>query len=208
MARRSGSKGEQTAKDIRTAAVRLFAEHGYAAVSMRQIAREVGVQVGALYLYTPDKQSLLADLMIEHLEALLAAWDDEQQSAPEGAQARLRQFVRFHIRYHLTRVDEVFIAYMELRNLSPENFARVERLRRLYEGVVEDILNDGIAERVFHLTDARIAALALIAMLTGVPTWFRADGRLSTEEVERIYISLAEGAVGLAAAAPASATSR
>jgi len=72
MARRSGAKGARTAQEVRQAALRLFAEQGYAAVSMRQIAREVGVQVGALYLYTPDKQSLLADMMIDHLEALLA----------------------------------------------------------------------------------------------------------------------------------------
>ena len=38
-----------------------FYRHGYAAVSMRQIAAEVGVQAGALYAYTPDKQALLAE---------------------------------------------------------------------------------------------------------------------------------------------------
>jgi len=43
---------------------------------MRQIAAEVGVQAGALYLYTPDKQTLLFDLMIEHLDQLQAAWDE------------------------------------------------------------------------------------------------------------------------------------
>ena len=31
----------------------------------------------------------------------------------------LERFVRFHIRYHLKRADEVFISYMELRNLEP-----------------------------------------------------------------------------------------
>lgn len=195
MARRSGSNGEATARDIRAAATRLFAAQGFAAVSMRQIAQEVGVQAGALYLYTPDKQSLLADMMIDHLEHLLAAW--QQARGPETApRARLETFVRFHIRYHLARVDEVFIAYMELRNLTPENFARVERLRRLYENVLEEILVDGAEMGEFHLTDARIATLALIAMLTGVGTWYRADGRLTTERIEQIYLELALGAVG------------
>jgi AcrR family transcriptional regulator len=195
MARRSGSKGERTARDIRAAALRLFAEQGYAAVSMRQIAQEVGVQAGALYLYTPDKQSLLAQLMIEHLESLLAAW---QQARAEGGTPpeRLEAFVRFHIRYHLDRVDEVFIAYMELRNLSPENFAAVERLRRLYENVVEEILLEGALSGDFQLADPRIAALALIAMLTGVSTWYRQDGRLTPERIESIYIDMAHGAVG------------
>lgn len=195
MARRTGSNGEQTARDIRAAATRLFADHGYAAVSMRQIAQAVGVQAGALYLYTADKQSLLADLMIAHLEDLLANWDAVRSTAVDP-RARLEVFVRFHIRYHLARVDEVFIAYMELRSLSPENFARVERLRRLYEAVLEDILQDGAAIGAFRLTDARISTLGLIAMLTGISTWYRAGGRLSPDRIEAIYIEMALASVG------------
>ncbi|NNU81208.1 TetR/AcrR family transcriptional regulator [Halovulum dunhuangense] len=197
MARRSGSNGEQTARDIRDAAMRLFADQGYAAVSMRQIARAVGVQAGALYLYTPDKQSLLSDMMIAHLEDLLAAWG-KARCESDDPRARLEDFVRFHIRYHLSRVDEVFIAYMELRNLTPENFARVERLRRLYENVLQEILQDGAARGIFRLSDARIATLALIAMLTGITNWYRAGGRLSPERIEEIYIEMALGAVGAA----------
>lgn len=73
MARRSGSNGERTAADLRRSALRLFATHGYAAVSMRQIAAAVGVQAGELYLYTTDKQALLADILTGHMEDLLAA---------------------------------------------------------------------------------------------------------------------------------------
>ena len=51
MARKTGSRSETTGPRVREAALRLFARHGYAAVSMRQIAAEVGVQAGALYLY-------------------------------------------------------------------------------------------------------------------------------------------------------------
>ena len=73
MARTAGSHSALTAPRIREAAQALFAQHGYAAVSMRQIAAEVGVQVGALYNYTSDKQSLLFDLMSSHLDDLLSA---------------------------------------------------------------------------------------------------------------------------------------
>ncbi|NBT31879.1 MAG: TetR/AcrR family transcriptional regulator, partial [Rhodobacteraceae bacterium] len=73
MARKQGSHSEITGPKVRDAALKLIARHGYAAVSMRQIAAEVGVQAGALYNYTPDKQSLLQDLMRSHMEELLAA---------------------------------------------------------------------------------------------------------------------------------------
>ncbi len=71
MALTSGSYALKTDPKVRQAALKLFALYGYAAVSMRQIATEVGVQVGALYNYTPDKQSLLYDLLHAHLIDLL-----------------------------------------------------------------------------------------------------------------------------------------
>ena len=193
MARKTGSHSEITGPRIRDAALRLFARHGYAAVSMRQIAAEVGVQAGALYLYTPDKQSLLADLMTGHMQDLLAALATlPPLHAPE---ARLDQFVRFHIGYHIDRPEAVFISYMELRNLEPENFARVEALRRRYEDALEAILRDGRAAGGFALPDTKLATLALIAMLTGVTNWYREGGRLSRAEVETVYATMALGAV-------------
>jgi len=185
MARTQGSHSDITGPRIRAAALSLFARHGYAAVSMRQIAAEVGVQAGALYNYTPDKQSLLFRLMHGHMEDLLAACD-ALGDAPDAVEA-LRRFVGFHIRYHLERSDEVFIAYMELRNLSLENFGKVEILRRRYEDLLEQILKDGQHAGQFAIADTKIATLAVIAMLNGVMTWYRAGGRLSLDQVERIY---------------------
>lgn len=185
MARTQGSHSDITGPRIRKAALALFARHGYAAVSMRQIAAEVGVQAGALYNYTPDKQSLLYRLMSDHMQDLLTAYG-ALDPAGDAIEA-LRRFVGFHIRFHLQRPDEVFIAYMELRNLTPENFAEIEALRRSYEDSLETILQDGQRAGQFDIADTKIATLAVIAMLNGVMTWYRAGGRLSLDEVERIY---------------------
>lgn len=193
MARKTGSHSEITGPRIRAAALRLFARHGYAAVSMRQMAAEVGVQAGALYLYTPDKQSLLADLMITHMQDLLAALADLPPLT--DLVARLDQFARFHIGYHIDRPEAVFIAYMELRNLEPAHFATVEALRRRYEDALEAILRDGRAAGCFNVPDPKLATLALIAMLTGVTNWYREGGRLTRAEVQAIYAEMALKAV-------------
>lgn len=194
MARTAGSHSDITGPRIRAAALRLFAQHGFAAVSMRQIAGEVGVQAGALYNYTPDKQSLLFDLMQRHMEGLLA--EVASRVMGDTPTDRLHSFVRFHIGYHIDRPDEVFIAYMELRSLSPENFARIETQRRRYEDVLEAILQDGVVQGAYSVPDTKIATLGLIAMLNGVNTWYRAGGRLSQTEVEGIYWDMARQAVG------------
>lgn len=188
MARKTGSHSEITGPKIRAAALKLFAAKGYAAVSMRQIAAEVGVQVGTLYRYTPDKQALLFDLMAEHMQGLLQTWDALE--LPEDPVEKLAAFTRFHILYHLDRPDEVFIAYMELRNLEPQNFARIEPLRHAYEDRLTAILVEGVSSGAFKVADLRLTTLAIIAMLTGVNTWYRGSGRLSPEEVFAIYWDL------------------
>lgn len=193
MARTTGSHSDVTGPRIFDAALRLFAQHGFAAVSMRQIAGEVGVQAGALYNYVPDKQSLLSGLMRAHMEDLLAA--RAGQPAQGDPVAALRDFTRFHIRFNLERPDAVFVSYMELRNLTPENFAAIEALRRTYEDQLEQILKAGVASGDFAVPDTKIATLAVIAMLTGVTTWYRSSGRLSVDQVGDIYWSMVHKAV-------------
>ena len=193
MARTAGSHSDITGPRIRAAAQQLFARQGYAAVSMRQIAAEVGVQAGALYNYTPDKQSLLYDLMVTHMEDLLRALPE-----PAGRPvARLEAFVRFHIAFHVERPDAVFIAYMELRNLTPENFEIIEGLRRRYEDHLEAILREGAEEGAFKMADTKVTTLAVIAMLTGVTTWFREGGRLAVNELQDVYWDLVRKTVGV-----------
>ena len=151
MARTTGSHSGITGPRVKEAALSLFAQHGFAAVSMRQIAGEVGVQAGALYNYTPDKQSLLFSLLKGHMDDLLSARSD--QETPSSAVDQLEQFTKFHIRFHLERPDAVFISYMELRNLSPENFAAIEELRRRYEAELENILIAGRQTGAFVVSD-------------------------------------------------------
>ncbi len=193
MARTQGSHSDITGPRIRAAALRLFAERGYAAVSMRQIASEVGVQAGALYNYTPDKQSLLFKLMQSHMEELLAALP-QPKGTPE---AQLESFVRFHLQFHRQRGDEIFIAYNELRSLEPENFEHIESLRARYETGLETILSAGAAAGTMRVEEPKITALAIIALLTGIYTWYREDGRLSLEDLQDLYWQMVRGLVGL-----------
>jgi len=188
----SRPKGLETAGRVRKAALKRFAASGYAAVSMREIAADVGVRPGALYNHFPTKQDILKDLMLSHLAELLAAWDG---AAFAEDMDPLERFVRFHIRYHLERADEVFIAYMELRNLEPGNFDVVEAERRRYEAILTRILEDGAAEGRYAVTEPKVTTRAFIAMLTGIPNWYRGSGRLSRQDIEEIYLELVRKAV-------------
>ena len=195
MARTVGSVGTETAKRVLKEALTLFAHHGYAAVSMRQIAGACNLQVGALYNHFPTKQSILQGLMETHMEELLSAFG--QFPLPDDPAKKLEAFARFHIRYHIDRPEEVFIAYMELRNLEPGPYARVMKLRQTYERHLRGILRAGVASGLFKIDDVPVTAMAIISMMTGVNTWFRYGGRLSVDEIEQIYVNMILSVVGL-----------
>lgn len=95
---RRSRKRNQTADHIVAVAFDLFGRHGYAQVTMEQIAAAADVAKGTLYNHFPVKEALVrhrmhADLA-QNLPALLAALP-----AGAGCAARLRAFLRAAARY-------------------------------------------------------------------------------------------------------------
>ena len=196
MARTIGSSGPQTARRVRDQALILFARQGYAAVSMRQIADQAGLQAGALYNHFQNKQEILVELLASHMRGLIAAWELQSREFSSPLDA-IEGFVRFHIRYHLDKQDAVFISYMELRNLTPDNFKAIEAHRRVYEGFLRKIISSGVEQRQFSVIDVPVAAMAILAMLTGLNSWYRTGGRLDVDQLEEIYVNMTRGSIGL-----------
>ena len=195
MARTAGSNGETTQAAIRDAAADLIARYGYEAVSMRQLAAEVGVQAAALYRYFPTKEDLLYALMREHMEGLIASWGEARPASDDPA-ARLAAFVRNHIRFHVERRRSTHVNNMELRSLSRDRLTVILRLRNGYEKELRQILRDGVERGAFLVDDVTLTAMAIIQMITGVIVWFRPDERLSVGEVTETYHAMTMRLVG------------
>lgn len=190
-----GSNGETTEKLLREAGVRLIAVHGYEAVSLRLLAKEVGIQAGSLYNYITNKQDFLFSLLAEviadvnaDMEAALAGLTDPRE--------RLERFIKVHMEFHTGRQDEVFIGNMELRSLTPENLEKIVLLRNEYEDRLKEIIEQGVTDGIFSCNNPKIARLALMTMLTGVSNWYRATGPYSIDEIIAEYTKLSFALLG------------
>lgn len=189
MARTTGSDGDRTAAAIREAAARLIARHGYDAVSMRQLAAEVGVQAAALYRYFPAKEDLLFALMHEHFDGLTASWERARPRTTDPL-PRLSAFLHNHIGHAIAHRLGTHICNMELRSLSHERLSAMLRLRSAYEKELRQILRDGAASRVFRIDDLELTTMAVVQMITGVIVWFRPDDRLTVDQVTERYLAM------------------
>jgi len=204
MARIAGKVTEQTVLDMKRAATRLIALHGFQGMNLRMLADEIGVKAGSFYNHIESKESLLHMLLADTMDELMAGLDAALAGIDDPVHA-LRRFVAFHIEYHAVRRDQVFIGNAELRSLSDGHRTAIVARRDAYEQRLRDILRAGQAAGAFAPGDLRVASYALIAMLSGVCTWYRAGGRLSVAQLVRQYTRMAFGAVGAdpALAAPA-----
>ncbi|HCI82267.1 MAG TPA: TetR/AcrR family transcriptional regulator [Ktedonobacter sp.] len=85
---------QETRRTILRTAARLFMEHGYRAVSTRQIADICGLTQPALYHYFSDKQDLYVAVMREELAETKAALERIARRN-ESIQERLKRVVRY-----------------------------------------------------------------------------------------------------------------
>jgi AcrR family transcriptional regulator len=195
MARTAGSDGEKTDAALREAALTLVARQGFEAVSMRQLAAEVGVQAAALYRYYPTKEDLLFSLLEEHMRLLIEGWRTVDPT-PAPATARLISFIQHHIAFHVARRNSTHVSNMELRSLAPERLTAILKLRTAYEKNLRLILRDGADSGEFEINDIGLTAMAIIQMITGVIVWFRPGDRLSVEQVTGTYLQMTLRLVG------------
>ncbi len=195
MARTAGSVGERTEAALREAALRLMALRGYEAVSMRQLAADIGLQPAALYRYFPTKEDLLFTLMREHMENLIESWRSARPVTGDPV-VRLAAFVRNHIGFHVARRHSTHVSNMELRSLSHDRLSHILKLRSGYEKELRQILREGQEAGLFEVDDVTLTAMAIIQMITGVIVWFRPDERLSVQEVAETYHRMTMRLVG------------
>ncbi|WP_167349825.1 TetR/AcrR family transcriptional regulator [Pseudarthrobacter sulfonivorans] len=125
-------KGVARRKQIVRAAARIFAQYGYHAGSLRNIADDVGVTSAALIRHFQDKEGLLT--------AVLEYWDEESQVASSTAPGldHIRQLPAM-MEYHLTHrgLIELFLT-LATEASNPEHPARDFIVKR-YDSTVASL---------------------------------------------------------------------
>ncbi|GAA3951506.1 TetR/AcrR family transcriptional regulator [Actinoplanes auranticolor] len=93
-------RAELTRERILTAAAHVFAEHGYAAGTTNRIAERARISIGSLYQYFPNKDAILAQLLVRHLDRGTWTPADQLDLSPGSLPATVRALVRDAIDNH------------------------------------------------------------------------------------------------------------
>jgi AcrR family transcriptional regulator len=184
------------APNIRRVATDVFAHQGYHGASLRQIAKACEITLGTVYHYYPSKQDLLAELMSDALEPLIASGHQVRAEFPGNPAQQLFEAVRRFVLVTLSAPQLAIIADVELRSLTGENAARALELRDEYEGIIRSIVTEGAESGAFHPGDVKIATFAVLAISNQPAYWFSEHGELSRDDVADAQAKMALRLVG------------
>ena len=172
-------------QEILKVAARFFAEVGYERTTLEMIASELGLSQPALYYYVANKEDVLAQLFEDIIQRIIRR-TEETISSVELADRQLQLLIKAHVA-SLCQYPEgkAFILYeshlLSLR--TPE----ILEMRDRYQQIVESILNAGIEQGVFPITNVKLATFALLGALNWIPRWYSLDGNLSEEVIGDFY---------------------
>ncbi|HWP85503.1 MAG TPA: TetR/AcrR family transcriptional regulator [Terriglobia bacterium] len=175
-------EGAPRLEQIRSVGCQLLYQHGYAGMTMRQIAAHLQIKAASLYHHYPSKQDILFDIMyttaMELTQGLLRI-----EASVQGAPAQLDAAIRWHVLFHTRRQLEAFVSHSELRSLSPENLRSILNVRRGYDAIFMELLNRCQREGIIPRRDTSLTRNFILTMCTATAGWFNPQGKLTAAEV-------------------------
>jgi TetR/AcrR family fatty acid metabolism transcriptional regulator len=140
----------------------LLARYGYGKMTMEDVARQVGIGKGTIYLHFPSKEELVLS-HIDRIAETVVRNLREQAASPDAIDRRLRRMLVLRV---MVRFDGVAHYTQNLGDLLSSIRAALLARRQAYFGqeqaVLEDVLRDGARSGAFDCPDPRTAAQALI----------------------------------------------
>ncbi|WP_031467031.1 TetR/AcrR family transcriptional regulator [Sciscionella sediminilitoris] len=149
-------RAELTRQRILTAAAHVFAEHGYAAGTTNRIAEQARISIGSLYQYYPNKDAILSELLLRHLDVAAA-------SGPLPPEGSLEEIIRGQVRAVIEnhRDDpQLLRVLIEQAPRSPELLAKIDQYERSRVAYVRELLGSHPEVRV---EDTETAARLMVS---------------------------------------------
>lgn len=171
--------------DVVRAAGRLFRENGYAATTIRDIARAAGMRSGSPFYHFRSKHDMLHAVVLEGLAAVHVAVALELNAGRPPRQT-FEAMLRAHLQQVLGGEGRDFSAVLlhESRHLEPAALAEVVALKDTYEAMWQHMLK--VLKRAGLVADdSSVTRLFLLGAMNWTTLWYRADGPLSVVRLAR-----------------------
>ena len=196
MARTRSATYDDQRDAILARAAELFANQGYTATSMNDIAAACGVSKAGLYHYYRDKRELLFQITVGHV-ARLEQFVGEvlEETAQADADTRLRALILRFVREYASAQDEHRVLTEDVRFLDEAERAQVLAAQRRVVAAFADAVG-AVRPTLARNELDRPLAMLLFGMINWMFTWLRPDGSLTHEQMAPLVADLFFGGLG------------
>jgi AcrR family transcriptional regulator len=192
----ASERGSTTLDLVLSTSTELFAERGFAAATMRELADRADLPLSSFYYYFRSKYDVLLAIMDTAMGRLESGaeevWDEDLDPGRQ-----LRALVDRHVRVHLFHPAAASVADGEMRALEGDDRAAIVARRDRYERKFRSVLAAGVAAGSFDADlDIPVATIAILTMSTSVIDWWDPAGRHSIDATARLIGRFALGVAG------------
>ena len=174
-AQRSNSRNEALIR----AAAELFADQGFRATSMRDIAKAVGMLPGSIYYHFPSKDDLLLAIYEAGVEQITATFEAAIEPLEDPWQ-RLQAGMSAHIRAITEESSYTRVIFRVEPDEVPRYRTELVALRDRFESQFKDLVEDlPLAPGI----DRHLLRLMILGAGNHAQLWFSADGGYSADEI-------------------------
>jgi len=179
----------QKTEEIYQVIARLFAYRGYHSTSMREIARELGMNQSSLYYYFASKQDILFTLMNDAMDDVLAILEKISTTdlLPED---RLNRVLSFYTQYYAGDQERLILLINEMNSLNEEYRSILVGKQRRYVQLIKSILEELTAQDKIKQIDPAIATFAFFGMVHYTIKWYHKDGPVSLEQLANTFVEI------------------
>jgi len=184
------SGGDKTPRvdAILAGATAAFSEKGFAATSMRQIAKATDTSLGAIYYHFDSKESILHAILASNFRRVRESLEERLEGL-DDPHAAFEVFVTNHIEFFARHLDEMRVMSHELDTLTGEAGDDVAALRRAYTECARAILS-GLRPDM-DADELQVALLCLFGTLNWTYRWFHTlDPTVAPADLARQMSSL------------------
>lgn len=176
--------------EILDVAARLFAEHGYQAVSLLEIARAVQLSKTTLYHYFERKDEILGTVIvatIRELNRFVADMVPKELPADRKLIAFMEAQAEF-FETHRTQFQVLLTQFGALTDPVTRDAAVEWRVK--YENAVRGIVLEGVSSGTFRTDQPDTVVRAVLASLYWLVRWYRPGGARTARQIAREYAEL------------------
>lgn len=162
----AGLPGDLTRNRLRNRALQLFAERGFSNISIRELARHLGITPGAFYHHCNSKEELLFELIAEHYLAVQALIERNQHLA--SSRNALQQVVYGLLARHKSSPGSFVLSTRDLNCLPETDRNYVEGIRQRIQQALARLLS---TLRLEQQDPTPAVALPALQLLEHLPVW-------------------------------------